>query len=430
MINQVFDNPRPRLALWSMPRGNSKSTMAAALGLYGLHGDGEEGASICVVAKDERQARIIFNTAVRMTELSKSLSQRTYIYHDYLKVPRTGSTFQVLPAESDRLEGLDPSICLIDEIGVVDRRVYETVALAMGKREHSLTLAIGTPSPMGTDSVMWDLRAWALEHPDDKSFAFTEYAAPAGCDIDDEAAWAIANPALNDFLWPDALRATLPPKTREAVFRRARLGQWTEQADDCWLQPGAWASRSTGLPLSDGEEIVLAFDGSFSQDSTALVAATVSQTPHIDVIGHWFNPGDPEWRVDVLEIEQAIRAACLRYRVMECTADPFRWQRSLQVLERDGMPVSEFPQTSARMSPATIGLHEAVTNAQVTHSGNAALAEHVMNARVTEDARGTRLSKESKDSPRKIDLAVAAVMAHSRALHLASKKRSKKVVAW
>ncbi len=79
LIGGVFDEPRPRLAMWSLPRGNGKSTLAAALGLYGLHGDGVEGASVMVVASDERQAGIVFRTAVRMTELSEPLLARTQV---------------------------------------------------------------------------------------------------------------------------------------------------------------------------------------------------------------------------------------------------------------------------------------------------------------------------------------------------------------
>ena len=44
----------------------------------------------------------------------------------------------------------------------------------------------------------------------DPSFFFREFAAPPGSAVDDEQAWAIANPALDDFLHRDALRATLP----------------------------------------------------------------------------------------------------------------------------------------------------------------------------------------------------------------------------
>ena len=60
---------------------------------------------------------------------------------------------------------------------------------------------------------------------------------------------------------------------------------------------------------------------------------------------------------------------------------------------------------------------------QVTHSGDSRLARHVGNAILREDARGARLAKERKDSPRRIDAAVAAVMAHDRAASLAGVDR-------
>lgn len=429
LLRGVFDEPRPRLALWSLPRGQGKSTMSAANGLYGLHADGVEGARVVVVATDERQARIIFGSAVRMTELSEPLAKRTVVYQDRLVVPRTDSTFQVLPAEPSRLEGLDPSLAIIDEIGVVDRRTYEVVALASGKRESSLVVCIGTPSPDPELSPMLDLVQYGRTHPEDRSFFLAEYAAPPDCEIDDEEAWAIANPALDTFLYRDALRALLPPKTRELTFRRTRLGQWVDVLDDGWLPPGAWNTCATGDPIAEGSEVVIALDGSFSQDATGLVAATLDAVPHLDVIGLWeARPGDDQYRVPVADVEQAIRDACRRFRVREIVADPFRWTRTLQALEAERLPVIEFPQSPQRMTPATVGLYEAVVNRAVTHSGDPDLSRHVANATVREDARGTRLAKPRGQARRRIDLAVCAVMAHARATFHARKRSKRRLI--
>jgi phage terminase large subunit-like protein len=420
LIAGVFDPPRPRLGMWSLPRGNGKSTLAAALGLYGLHGDDVEGASVVVVASDERQAGIVFRTAVRMTELSEPLLARTQLFQDRLYVPRTGSEFRVLPAEPKRLEGLDPSMAIVDEIGVVDRRVWEVVASASGKRDRSIVLAIGTPSPDGPDSVMWTLREAGLEGGD-PSFHFAEFAAGAGCELDDEAAWHQANPALGDFLHVDAMRALLPPKTREATFRRARLGQWVDMLDEPWLPPGAWEACEAPVGLGDGAEVVLGFDGSFNGDMTALVAVSVADVPHVEVVAAWERtPDAPDaWQVPIVEVEDTIRAACGRWQVREIVMDLFRWARTAQVLEGEGLPVEAFPQTPARMTPATTRFYEAVTNGSLTHSGDPRLARHIGNCVVRVDSRGTRLAKEHKHSLRRIDLAVAAVMAHSRATWLA-----------
>jgi hypothetical protein len=51
----------------------------------------------------------------------------------------------------------------------------------------------------------------------DPSFFFREFAAPPGCAVDHEAAWKVANPALDDFLHRDALRVTLPPDAGERL---------------------------------------------------------------------------------------------------------------------------------------------------------------------------------------------------------------------
>jgi phage terminase large subunit-like protein len=81
--------------------------------------------------------------------------------------------------------------------------------------------------------------------------------------------------------------------------------------------------------------------------------------------------------------------------------------------------VSEYPQSPARMQPATARFYEAVVNGGLTHSGDSHLARHVGNAVLRADARGARLAKEHRDSKRRIDTAVAAVMAHDRAAILA-----------
>jgi phage terminase large subunit-like protein len=415
----LFDEPRPREGLVSIPTGNGKSTLAAGFGLCGLVADGVMGAQVLPIASDQRQARIIQNTARRMVQLEPELSARIQIFKDYLYVPETDSVFMALPADPGALQGWDPSLAIVDELHVVTDDVYEAMAARAGKREHSLLLAISTPPPIGDDGVMRRLVEHGREQAD-PSFYFAEFAAPAGCALDDEAAWEIANPALDDFLHRDALRATLPPKMRENAFRRYRLGQWVA-VDAAWLPDGAWAActdAETSIP--DGAEVVLAFDGSFNGDTTVLTIATVTERPHVDLVELWEAAGT---QVPIVDVEAAIRAACRRWRVLEIAADPFRWARSLQLLDGEGLPILEYPQSPGRMTPATSRFYEAVVNGALTHSGDSRLARHIGNAVLREDARGARLAKERKDSPRRIDAAVAAVMAHDRAAALAGTVR-------
>jgi phage terminase large subunit-like protein len=417
IVRSLLDEPRPRQALVSIPRGNGKSTLAAAVGLFGLLADGVEGAQVCCVASDERQARIVFNSARRMVELDQDLAARVQIFKDHLYVPQTDSALFALPADPAALQGWDPSLCVVDELHVVTADCYEAMLLAAGKRDRSLLLAISTPAA-DSDSVMWSLvekgRAGG-----DPAFRYFEFAAPAGCALDDEQAWAEANPALHDFLQVDALRATLTT-ARESSFRRFRLGQWV-QRDDAWLPPGAWdACAAPGQPIPDGAEVVAAFDGSYNGDASALVLATIEGQPRVELAALWETPeGAKDWSVPIIEVEDKIRAVCRRYQVRELACDVFRWARTFQVLDGEGLPVLEFPQTPARMTPATTRFYEAVVNHTLTHDGDPQLARHVGNAVIREDSRGARLAKEHRHSRRRIDACVAAVMAVHRASELA-----------
>jgi hypothetical protein len=80
----------------------------------------------------------------------------------------------------------------------------------------------------------------------------TTFAAPPGCDLDDEDAW---HPALGDFLHIGALRSNRRTMC-ESSFRADRLGQWLQVDDEAWLPPGARdVCTAPGGELGDGAEV-------------------------------------------------------------------------------------------------------------------------------------------------------------------------------
>ena len=125
------------------------------------------------------------------------------------------------------------------------------------------------------------MRQYGLEHPEDLSFVWREFSA-AGFedhDVDCRHCWTLANPAMSGpdpFLAEDAMTALLPPKTREGSFRRARLCQFVGENLAPFIPADVWDSLSTGESIPDGTPVVIALDGSFSDDTTALLLGTVS----------------------------------------------------------------------------------------------------------------------------------------------------------
>lgn len=424
---------RPRQGLVSMSRGNGKSGLAAVYGMYALIADGVQGAQVLIVASDERQARLIFNTCRRMVELDPRLSDYVQIFSDRLYVPATDSTLQPLPAEPAALQGFDPSLTIVDELHVVTEPVWDAMALASGKRPESLTLAISTPSDR-LDSVMWRLVEYGRNNPDDKSFVLVEYAAPEKCAIDDRAAWKQANPALGDFLHEDAIEATLKT-TREAPFRRYRLGQWVGSADS-WLPWGQWETLAHPDDMElppEGETVCLAFDGSASGDSTALVGCTLEG--HIFTVGLWEAPEDDDrWRVPRHEVTSMIESAFDRWDVRELAADPWGWRSELEEWSEaswSGGRVVEWNTAHAgRMAPATDRLYAAVMNGALTHDGTERLAQHLQNCVAKRTPMGDLVTKDKRGSKRKIDAAVAAIVAFDRvAWHVKNPPKRRRVVS-
>jgi phage terminase large subunit-like protein len=229
--------------------------------------------------------------------------------------------------------------------------------------------------------------------------------------------------ARGDSHWLDVdrlLAEIADPTTPEWISRRYYLNQVVAVAAERWMDMEAWDSCAReDQEIPDGAQVVLGFDGSRTGDATALVAVSVVPTgeiPHVQPVAvHENTTGDPAFEVDMAEVMEEIRQACKRWRVREITADLTYWQLPLRILSDEGLPVVEMPQTLPRMAPATAAFHQAAVSAHLTHSGDPDLRRHVANACVVVSTRGDKLAKDSKSSPRKIDLAVAALMAFHRA---------------
>lgn len=293
-----------------------------------------------------------------------------------------------------------------------------------GTRSQPLVLGITTAGVMtdarGGDTLCYRLYRHGLDidrgRVDDPTFFFRWFGAPDGADWRDPRVWAAANPALGDFLDPEDIEVSVRSDP-ENVVRTLRLNQWVSSTT-AWLPWGTW--QALAAPQDITEPVVLGFDGSWSNDSTALVGCTIGPRPYVFVVDSW-EIGPDRDRIDTDEVAEAIRAATKRYRVREVACDPYRWQDVLNRLLSEGLPIVEFPTNSlARMVPACQEFYTAVIEAGLAHDGDPRLARHIDNAVVKTDRHGPRIVKESKSSKRKIDLAVAAVIAHNRALALAS----------
>jgi len=429
LLNHIFavrDDGRfkHRTALVGMPRKSGKSALSSGIALWSLF-LGENGGEVYSCAADRDQARIVFGDAKKMIEAEPELMSQAKLYRDAIEIPSTGSVYRVLSSEAFTKEGLSPTLVVYDELHAApNRELFDVMTLGMGARREPLLLAITTAGVKtdntGQDSVAYSLYQYgqkvARGEVDDPSFFMSWWEAPGESNHRDPEVWKLANPAFGDLNSIEDFESAVK-RTPEAEFRTKRTNAWVS-SQTAWLPNNAWESRLIKKEIDKDVPVILGFDGSFSGDASVIVGVTIEEVPHVFLVEAWEKqPEDTDdWRVDSLEVENSIIEACSRMNVKEIACDPFRWQRTMQVLQDAGLPIVEWPSTSAsRMIPACSKFYDAVVSEKLTNDGNPLLTRHISNAVVKVDRLGPRIVKEHRGSPRKIDGAVASIIAFDRA---------------
>lgn len=257
-----------------------------------------------------------------------------------------------------------------------------------------------------------------------------------------------------DSEWIDADRVTdsvLDTRNPPSRSRRFWYNQ-TTATEDAWLDPLAWDTLADpGRILADDELIALGFDGSKTDDHTALIACRISDG-HLFTIGVW-NPDDYNGEAPRQLIDLEVRRAFERYDVVAFYSDLHPWESYVDAWQLelgDDLCVkastshaiafdmrartADFVRKGAErfVDAVTEGAAQLTAGgdleaAPLTHDGDGMLRLHAKNARRRPSRWGIGLGKGKET--RKIDAVVAAVLARmARDAYLAlPAKRQRKV---
>lgn len=212
-------------------RKNGKSTLLSSLGIFGLLGDKEGGPEIDCVSTKKDAAKIVFNSAKDMVSQSPYLSKyikrrKSDLYCDY-----NLGTYQPLSSDSNTMDGLNPSMVILDECHAIkDRNLYDVMKQALGaeSRKQPLFLTITTSgfNREGIYDELYDYAANVLNGEiDDEHFLSFIYELDDVSEWDQEDKWIKANPGLKTIKSIDKLRASVErakasPKYKPTVLTK------------------------------------------------------------------------------------------------------------------------------------------------------------------------------------------------------------------
>lgn len=435
-----------------IPRGNRKTSLAAALALLHLLGPERVPAGqIIFAACDREQAGIGFREAAEIIRQGRTLQPVTKIY-DANNAPKTiksaldGSTLKAISSDGKAQHGTTPTFVLVDEIHAWrGRDLWEALKSGMAKRSGGLTV-VATTAGRGRGGVAAERYAYARKvavgevvNPEYLPILFEPQ---EGDDWQDEALWHRVNPGLA-FGFPDleALRSM----AREAAdnpaemyaFRQFNLNEWMGNSHDPLFNFETYDARRFDDDPADLEQLPcwIGVDLSRSGDLTAVVAAFQHPDGQVTLRPTFFAPGEDlkartdrdgvpyrQWAdaglirlcpgpiIDDDAVEAEIRNLCANFDVQEIGFDPHLATRLMQRLFDDGLPVVEVRQGPLTMGAAAADLERIVNGKLVRHDGHPILRHHLASVVAVRTESGlVRMHKGRKTD--RIDGAVAAAMA-------------------
>lgn len=464
-----------RQVLFTIPRKNGKTQIAAALALAHLCGpEAEPRGQVYSAAADRQQAGLIYNemkAVINATDLKKRVIIRDFNKH--LEDRLTGSVYFALSSDSKSKHGFSASCIIYDELAQApDRKLYDVLTTSTSARAEPLTIVISTQSP-DDHSVMSELVDYGLDlqkglHKD-PTFHPVIYIAPEDADPWDEKTWFACNPALDDFrsleeMRSEAIKAQRIP-SREATFRLLYLNQRVN-ADSRFIAMPEWDACNGEVDVSKlaGRPCYAGLDLATTTDIAALVLAfpPTIDDPLYRILPFFWIPHDnmaekmKNDRVpyDVWTRQELVQATpgnridynAIMFRLGLCKSNfnlkmlAFdRWGADkiiVDLCERFDFTLDEkewrlrakpllvqFGQGFRDMSAPTKELLNMILGRELAHGGNSVLRWMANNTIVETDAAGNVKPNKAK-SIQKIDGIVAMIMALGIAVRFANQNVS------
>lgn len=449
-------------------KGWGKDPLLAAISLVELVGpcrfDGwaEDGSPL---VRDEPNAWIQISAVSReqtkntMTVFPAIITDRlktTYkleVLKEHIHAWGGARRIEAITSNPRTVEGGRPTFVLMNEThhwvsGNSGIEMYQTISGNNTKGAHgrSRHLAITNAFLPGEDSVAERMRN-AYEdviegRAPDRGFLYDTIEAPPRADLTLECLEALLPKIRGDATWlsVETIIDDILGNTAIGPARQRRM--WLNQivADqDALYEPGDYdALVVNGARLRYGDRIVLGFDGGRTDDSTALVAIRV-QDGFVQLLHLQEKPRDlgkdGHWIVDYEAVNSAVHVAFSNYRVAAFFSDVKMWEsyvsdwgatygEQLEVKASAGNAVAwDMRGAMVRVTKANEALMGDIIDGKLKFGDrnpdnplrmlNIALRRHLLNARRRENAIGVSFSKESRESPKKVDAYAALMLAHA-----------------
>ena len=448
-----------RTVFFLSARGNGKTSLEAALGLFGLTGMDEPSPEIDLFAVSREQAERMFRVAAAFVR-SSSLLDGTLDVAERTRRMRWSSRNGALVVRSGDAKaelGLNPSMAFIDELlSQKNRDLWDAVKTAMGKRPESVLVTATTPDVNVESFARTEYeyaQSIAADRTLDPSYLPVIYEAGKDDDPHDYQTWIKASPALEDGFLDleiyegESQAAKLDP-TKLHAFKVFRCAIWAE-AGHGYLDMTQWDKNATdleGVPL-DELDCWMGIDMSSTSDLTSVCMLWWDKTDDIaftlwkhystqarfeeldrltrgkwrvwsssDAVNLEIIPGN--W-IDNQRVADYVTAMSETFQPVSIGLDSYLSREMFRLLGEDGpdLPVQLLSQLGRSMQAATNRVSDMVATNRLLHNGDPIARWCAANTAVKYDTQGfPKIIKMNEDQRFRIDATSALCMAMDRRL--------------
>jgi len=387
-----YGEDRPTMALIGQTKKSGKSTLAAMVAAWQLF-CGEDFSETYIAARDKDQANwIVFSKLVKTCEMNRNMVINVNITKDAIERPATGSVVRCLPTEVS-CAGLNPNLVIFDELWSYDlesmTRFFEELT-TVPTRKHPLILIV-TYAGYDEDSLLYELYKKGLEGRDKTFFFYWDH--------------------KNRMPWQTkAYLKQQRGRLRPGTYKRLHCNAWTSGIES-FIEPEIWdqcVSKKLSPILPSREvSLTVGVDIGIKNDFSAVVAVTRNGN-RIKLACHKVWKPSKENPLDLEVVEDYLRELNKNYVLESVAYDPFQFHGSAGRLEKEGLPMLEYPQTSDRLTRMGQLIYDLIKGGNLELYPDEEMRSQALHTKAKETQRGWRLVKGGKQ---KIDTIIALAMA-------------------
>jgi phage terminase large subunit-like protein len=313
----------------------------------------------------------------------------------------SGARLDVVAATRDGSRGRSAEFLYLDELREISEEGYRAATPTTRARPNSQTLFTSNAGD-AFSTVLNDLRERAIDYPP-KSFGFYEYSAPQYCNINDRAAWAMANPSLGYTISEEAIEEAIATSPIENT-RTETLCQWIDSLSSPWPHGVLEETSDNSLEMAVGAYTIFGFDVSPSRRNGSLVAGQLLPDGRIGIgILETFSS---QVAIDELKMAATIKGWCDIYRPRLVCFDKYATQTIADRLANSGVMVEDV--SGQQFYKACGDLLEGLVNHRIVHNGQAEFIQQMNNcaAKVNDSAWRIIKRKSAGDISAPIGLAM------------------------